>query len=319
MKKKVLVTYNMFRSGYKALTEKYDVTFPPDGVDSFSYEEVYEMIAEYDVLQSMFNFPVDRKLMERGRPRLQLISNYAVGYDNIDIPAATDLGITVTNTPDPVIEPTADMAMGLLLAVARRIADACRRIRIPGAIKVGLLENLGYSLYGKTIGIIGMGRIGRALAKRALASGMNVIYHNRRRLDESIEKNYQARYVSLTELLQTADVVSLNAPHTAETTHLIGKAELEQMKPTAILINTARGALVDEPALAEALQTGTIWGAGLDVFEKDYPIAELLACDNAVLTPHWGTQTYDVRIEMAEYVSRNIIHFFEGGYIARVN
>ena len=205
----------MFRAGYKELIEKFDVTFPPEDRESFTYDEVYEMLPDYDVLQSMFNFPVDRKLMERGLPRLQLVSNYAVGFDNIDIPVATELGITVTNTPDPVTEPTADLAMGLILAVARRIADVDKRLRIPGALTWGLLENLGYSLYGKTLGIIGMGRIGQALARRAIASGMKIIYFNRHQLDSRIEALYNAKYVTLDELFTTADVVSVNAPHTA--------------------------------------------------------------------------------------------------------
>ncbi len=320
MKKRVLVTYNMFRSGYAELIDKFDVTFPPEGRESFTYDEVYQMLPEYDVLQSMFNFPVDRKLMEHGLPRLQLVSNYAVGFDNIDIPCATELGITVTNTPDPVTEPTADLAMGLMLAVARRIADVDKRLRIPGALTWGLLENLGYSLYGKTLGIIGMGRIGQALAKRAVASGMKIIYFNRNRLDSRIEALYNAEYVSLDELFTTADVVSVNAPHTAQTTHIVDAHRLEQMKPTAILVNTARGPLVDELALARALQEKKIYGAGLDVFEfGDKVSPEILACDNAVITPHLGTQTFDVRNEMAAFVSRNIINFYEGGKICRVN
>lgn len=320
MKKRVLVTYNMFRAGYAELIEKYDVTFPPEGRETFTYDEVFEMIPEYDVVQSMFNFPVDRKLMERGKPRLELVSNYAVGFDNIDVPAATELGITITNTPDPVTEPTADLAMGLMLAVARRIADVDKRLRIPGALRWGLMENLGYSLYGKTLGIIGMGRIGQALAKRAIASGMHIIYHNRHRLGPAIESLYKATYVSKSELIQQADVISVNAPHFKETTHLIGAAELEQMKPTAILINTARGPLVNELALAKALKEHRIYGAGLDVFEFGDRVSQaILDCDNAVVTPHLGTQTYDVRNEMAEYVSRNIINFYEGGPVARVN
>lgn len=320
MKKRVLVTYNMFRDGYAELIKRFDVTFPPEGRESFTYQEVYDMLPEYDVLQSMFNFPVDRALMQRGLPRLQLVSNYAVGFDNIDIPAATELGITVTNTPDPVTEPTADLAMGLILAVSRRIADADKRLRIPGALRWGLLENLGYSLYGKTLGIIGMGRIGQALARRAVASGMEIIYYNRHRLDSTIEALYRAQYVSLDELFASADVVSVNAPHTAQTTHLVNRERLQQMKPTAILINTARGPLVDELALAEALQSGVIYGAGLDVFEFGDKVSdEILVCPNAVVTPHLGTQTFDVRNEMAAFVSQNIINFYEGGRVARVN
>lgn len=318
--KKVLITYNMFRQGYEELIAKYDVTLPPEGVESFTYDQVYEMIPEYDALLSMFNFPVNKKLMDHAG-KLKIVSNYAVGYDNIDIPYATQKGIQVTNTPDPVTEPTADQAMGLLLAVSRRISEIDRRVRIPGAVKWGLLENLGHSLFGKTIGIIGMGRIGKALARRALASGMKVVYHNRHRLPEEVEAKYGARFLSLQELIRTADVVSLNAPHTDETFHLIGEPELRAMKPSAILINTARGPLVDEKALIRALQQKWIWGAGLDVFEfGDVISPEFFAMDNVVVNPHTGTQTYEVRNEMAAFAARNIINFFEGsGPVACVN
>lgn len=318
-KKKVLVTYNMWRDGYAELMQKYDVTFPPDGVESFTYDEVLRVIADYDALQSMYDFPVDRRLMDAA-PKLKIVSNYAVGYDNIDIPYATLKGIQVTNTPDPVTEPTADQAMGLLLAASRRISELDRRLRIPGSVKVELLANLGHSLYGATLGIVGMGRIGRALARRARASGMKIVYHNRHRLAPELERQYEATYLPFDELLRTADVVSLNAPHNADTYHLIDAEALRKMKSTAILINTARGPLVDEQALAEALRTGVIWAAGLDVFEHgNYPIPELTCLDNVVMTPHTGTQTVEIRHEMAAHVSRNIIHFYEGGPIDKVN
>ncbi len=318
-KKKVLVTYNMWREGYAELIRKYDVTFPPDGVESFSNEEVLDRIANYDALQTMYDFPVDKRLMDAA-PKLKIVSNYAVGYDNIDIPYATSKGIQVTNTPGPVTEPTADQAMGLLLAVSRRISELDRRIRIPGSIKVALLTNLGHSIYGATLGIIGMGRIGRALSRRALAAGMKIVYHNRHQLEKSVEQEYKATYLPLDELLRTADVVSLNAPYNEETHHIIDEQALKKMKSTAILLNTARGPLVDEQALAKALRQGEIWAAGLDVFENgNYPIPELLSLDNVVMTPHIGTQTVEIRHEMAAHVSRNIINFFEGGPIDKVN
>ena len=241
-------------------------------------------------------------------------------FDNIDVAYATEKGIQVTNTPDPVTEPTADIAMGLMLDVMRRVSDCNRRLRIPGEISWKLLDNLGYSLWGKTLGIIGMGRIGQALARRAVASGMNIVYYNRTRLAEEIEHRLNARLVSLDELIKNSDVISLNAPHTKHTHHVINERSINMMKPTAVLINTARGPLVDELALARALKEKRIWGAGLDVFEFGHKVSEeLLELDNVIITPHIGTQTHDVRNEMAAFVSKNIINFFEGKEISKVN
>ncbi|OAV72152.1 Glyoxylate/hydroxypyruvate reductase B [Bacteroidales bacterium Barb4] len=309
--KKVLVTFNMFREGFAEMESRYDVTFPC-GRD-FTYEEVSEMIAEYDVLCSMFDFPVDRRLIDKGE-KLRLIANYAVGYNNIDVPYALAKGLTVANTPDPVTAPTANLALALLLDTARRVTECDRKLRTLGkAMKIGILENLGTSVTGQTLGIIGMGRIGKALAKRANACSMNVIYHNRRRLDIEEETRLNVLYAAKEALLSQSDFVSLNAPFTPDTRHLIGEDELRQMKPSAILINASRGALVDEAALIKALQTGIIKGAGLDVFEHgDYPSAELLEMDNVVLTPHIGTQTLDTRIIMARAVGSNVIGFLDG-------
>lgn len=308
---KVLVTYDMFREGFTELEKLYDVTFP-EGRD-FTYDEVYEMIPEYDVLCSMFDFPVNKKLIDNA-PKLKLVSNYAVGYNNIDVAYCLEKGVTVTNTPGPVTAPTANIALGLMLDVARRITECDRKLRQQGKqMKVGVLENLGIPIDGKTLGIIGMGRIGRALAKRALACNMNIIYHNRHRLDTEYEESLNARYVSKEELLAQSDFVSVNAPYMPETYHIIGEKELKQMKPSAVLINTSRGPLVDEHALVKALKDGTIHGAGLDVFEfGDHPLSELLELDNVVLTPHIGTQTYETRVIMAQTVCNNVIGFIEG-------
>lgn len=308
---KVLVTYDMFREGFTELEKLYDVTFPEER--DFTYDEVYEMIPEYDVLCSMFDFPVNKKLIDNA-PKLKLVSNYAVGYNNIDVAYCLEKGVTVTNTPGPVTAPTANIALGLMLDVARRITECDRKLRQQGKqMKVGVLENLGIPIDGKTLGIIGMGRIGRALAKRALACNMNIIYHNRHRLDTEYEESLNARYVSKEELLAQSDFVSVNAPYMPETYHIIGEKELKQMKPSAVLINTSRGPLVDEHALVKALKDGTIHGAGLDVFEfGDHPLSELLELDNVVLTPHIGTQTYETRVIMAQTVCNNVIGFIEG-------
>lgn len=308
--RKILVTYDMFRKGFSELIEKYDVTFPDE--KGFSYEEVLEIIPEYDALCTMFDFPVNQELMDRAE-KLKIVANYAVGYDNIDIPYAIEKGITVANTPDQVTDPTANLALGLMLDTARRITECDRRLRKEGdKMKVGVLENLGVGVTGQTLGIVGMGRIGQALAKRANACGMEVLYYKRRQLDLEAETRLDVEYVSFDELLERADFVSLNAPSTKETYHLIGENQLSRMKSTAILINTARGALVDEHALIKALKAGTIRGAGLDVFEfGDYPLPELLELENVVLTPHIGTQTEQTRLEMAKAVCDNVIGFFE--------
>lgn len=308
---KILVTYDMFREGFAELVEKYEVTFPK-GRD-FTYEEVLEMIPEYDVLCSMFDFPVNKELMDRAA-KLRLVANYAVGYNNIDVAYALEKGLTVANTPGPVTAPTADLALSLMLDTARRVTECDRKLRTLGKdMKVGVLENLGVAITGQTLGILGMGRIGKALAKRARACGMEVVYYNRRPLYVEEETKLGVTYVTKEELLAQSDFISLNAPYNAETYHIIGEAELQQMKPSAILINTARGPLVDEHALVKALQEGTIFGAGLDVFEfGDYPLPELLEMDNVVLTPHIGTQITATRIEMARAVCNNVIGFLEG-------
>jgi len=310
--KKALVTYNMFREGFTELESKYDVTFP-EGDNDFTYDEVMEMIPEYDALCSMFDFPVNKELIDKGE-KLQIIANYAVGYNNIDVAYAVEKGIAVANTPNPTTEPTANLALALLLDTARRVSECDRKLRVQGIeMKVGVLENLGLPVANTTLGIIGMGRIGKALCKRARACGMEVIYNDRRQLDLNEETKIGALFVTIDELLEQSDFVSLNAPYTPETHHIISENELKKMKKTAILINTARGPLVDEKALIDALRNGEIHGAGLDMFEfGSHPSPELLEMDNVVLTPHIGTQTTYTRIAMAKAVCNNVIGFFEG-------
>lgn len=308
---KILVTYDMFRDGFAELEQRYDVTFPERR--DFTYEEVCRMLPHYDVLCSMFDFPVDRHLIDHA-PHLRMVANYAVGYNNIDVAHCLSRGITVANTPDPVTGPTANLALGLLLAAARRIADCDRMLRTQRQhMKIGVLENLGAPVGGTLLGIIGMGRIGKALAARAQACGMRVAYHNRHRLAAEEEARLNVTYMTKEQLLAEADYVSLNAPYTPQTHHIIGHDELHMMKHTAILVNTARGPLVDEKALVEALADGTILAAGLDVFEGgDYPSPQLYDLPNVVMTPHIGTQTYQTRLEMARTVCNNVIGFIEG-------
>jgi len=308
---KILVTYDMFREGFTELESNYDVTFP-SGRD-FTREEVLDMIPDYEILCPMYDFKVNKELIDKAT-KLKLIANYAAGFNNIDVDYAVSKGVTVANTPNAPTQSTANIALALILDTARRVSELDRKLRQFGKnFKVGILENQGLPVEEKTLGIIGLGRIGRAVAKRAKACGMEVIYTDQRRLDLDAETKVGAMFVTKEELLKQADFVSVNAPLTKDTFHIIGESELKLMKPTAILINTARGPLVDEKALIKALQSGIIHGAGLDVFEfGEYPSEELLKMDNVVLTPHIGTQTVQTRIAMARAVCNNVIGFITG-------
>ncbi|GHT36246.1 glyoxylate reductase [Bacteroidia bacterium] len=315
---KILLTYDLLRDKFQELEKRYDVTVPEGR--SFTYDEVYEQISSYDILCSMFDFPVDKKLIDKAT-NLKLVANYAVGYNNIDVVYALEKGITVANTPDPVIAPTANLALGLMIDAARRISELDRKLRKDkNGMHIGVMENLGSQITGRTLGIFGMGRIGKALCKRARACGMNVIYHNRKQLYQDEETKLNVIYVGFDELLEQSDFLSLNAPYTKETYHVIDEKALQRMKPSAILINAARGPLVDERALVNALKNNVIHGAALDVFEfGDYPLPELLELENVVMTPHIGTQTLADRYEMANAVCNNVIGFIEGDRpVARV-
>ena len=295
-----------------------------------------ENFSEADVLVSTFDYRVTREMIE-AMPNLRLIANFGAGYNNIDLDACRERGIRVTNTPQPVIEPTAELAFALMMAVARRVVEFDGRVRASPQERFydrpqdaqsgdalhpegmgelfGVMRNLSHSLYGKTLGILGMGRIGQALARRAKASGMTIIYHNRHeltseRMNELRSEGVDARYVDFQTLLQESDYLSLNLPYTPEVHHIIGKPEFGQMKRTAYLINTARGAHVDEQALLEALRSGIIAGAALDVYEHEPQISpELLTLPNVVLSPHTGTGTWEGRIAMCENVCDNILAF----------
>lgn len=285
----------------------FTTSLPTEGFELLKGHTFTTVIAEADVIVSTFDYKVTREMIASA-PKVKLIANFGVGYNNIDLDACRERGIRVTNTPQPVIEPTAELAFALMMAVARKVNLFDRQLREGKAEPFAVMNNLSHSLYGKTLGIIGMGNIGKSLARRAIASGMRIIYHNRH--DAKVD---YATYVSQEELLRESDFVSLNLPYTPEVHHLIGKKELSQMKPTAYLINTARGAHVCEADLAEALRNGTIAGAGLDVYEFEPKIGEeLLRLDNVVLSPHTGTGTWEGRIEMCRNVAENIIAFAEG-------
>ena len=285
----------------------FTTSLPAKGFARLEQHTLYAPLSEAEVLVSTFDKPVTREMI-MSAPNLKLVTNFGVGFNNIDLEACRERGIRVTNTPQPVIEPTAELAFALMHDVARRTAEFDRKLRQGKAEAFGVMNNLSHSLYGKTLGIIGMGRIGQALARRAVASGMQIVYHNRKRLSEGIEQTYQAQYVSMQELLETADFVSLNLPYTPEVKHIINGKALRMMKPTAYLINTARGAHVDEEALVKALREGEIAGAAMDVYEHEPEITPaLLELDNVVLSPHTGTGTWEGRIAMCENVCDNIL------------
>lgn len=275
-------------------------------------EQVLKKIADREGLLSMITDRVDAELMDRA-PNLKIISNLAVGTNNIDVAAATARGIAVTNTPGVTTEPTADLTFGLILAVARRIVEEDRLTREGKFQYWAPMLFLGRSVARKTLGIVGFGAIGQAVAKRARGFDMRILYTRRRRLDEAKERELGIEYADFGRLLREADFVSLHVPLTDETRHLIGAKELRQMKPTAFLINASRGPVVNEKELVEALGEGVIAGAGLDVYENEPALAPGLAdLPNVVLTPHVGSGTIEDRTLMAGMATDNLLAGLKG-------
>ena len=309
----ILVAFDTLEAGFERLSQAHTLIRPPLGRD-FTPEELRELIPEADVLCSVFDIPIPAELIALGK-RLRLIANYAVGYNNIDIEYARTHGITVTNTPHSVIVPTAELALALLLDCARRVSELDRLVRREPGVKVSLsrIDRLGWLLQGKRIGIVGYGNIGEAVAERCRAFGMQVLYYKRHRLAPEVEQAKELTYRPLEDILRESDVITLHTPYSPATHHLIGARELALMPRHAILINTARGAVVDEAALVEALRSGQIAAAGLDVFEhNDLPLPALSELDNVVMTPHVGTQTRDSRLMMTAEMTENVLRFLEG-------
>jgi D-3-phosphoglycerate dehydrogenase len=315
--KKVLIATRLLPEGLTEIKKHFELIMPEK--DLFSREEIKQLLPHCEALLPTFSIKVDKEIIDAGT-NLKIIANYGVGYNNIDIDYARSKGIAVTNTPYPVTEPTAEMAFALLLAVARRISECDRKLRIPNELEWGLLKNLGVAVYGKKIGIVGLGRIGKAIARRAIASGMEVVYFNRNRICPEEEIELQVQYRPFDELLKTSDFISISTPLTDETNHLIDSPQFDLMKQHAVLINTARGAIINEKALVKALRSGKLWGAGLDVYEFEPKITEeLLLMDNVVLAPHNGTATIEARNAITEYACHCIIEFFKGNSISVVN
>lgn len=276
--------------------------------------QLMEAVQTADVLVPTVTDRIDAALLAHAGPRLRLIANYGTGVDNIDVEAAYKRGITVTNTPGVLTEDTADMTMALILAVARRLVEGERLARSGQWKGWSPTFMLGHRLWGKRLGILGMGRIGTAVARRARAFGLSIHYHNRRRVHESIEEELEATYwESLDQMLARIDILSVNCPHTPATYHLLSARRLALLRPHAILVNTSRGEVVDEAALARMLRDRRLAGAGLDVFEHEPAInPKLRELDNVVLLPHMGSATIEGRIDMGEKVIINIKTFVDG-------
>lgn len=271
-----------------------------------------EQLATADAAVTLLTNKVGDEFLDAA-PKLRIVANVAVGFNNIDVAACARRGVVVTNTPGVLADATADLAMTLILMVTRRMAEGERLIRSGEPWAWGMFMMLGTSIQGRQLGIIGMGGIGAALAARARAFGMNVVYHNRRPVAADLAAHLDARRLELEELLATSDVVSVNCPYNAETHHLIDAAALERMKTTAFLVNTARGPIVDESALVDALRAGVIAGAALDVFEHEPEVHPgLLELDNVVLVPHLGSATVETRGAMAELAARNVAEVLAG-------
>ncbi|CAA9487556.1 MAG: D-3-phosphoglycerate dehydrogenase [uncultured Rubrobacteraceae bacterium] len=309
MPEKVLVTREIPAAGLRPL-EGYDLTVLSEAPPA--RDELLEAAEGAVGVLSNVTEKMDAEFMDAAGSGLKVIANMAVGYDNVDVEAATERGIVVTNTPGVLDETTADTAFMLLLAAARRLGESERTLRAGEWHWWGPKLFVGVDVWGKTLGIVGMGRIGQAVARRGRGFGMEILYHNRSR-NEDAERELDARYADLDELLETADFVSVHTPLTEETRHLIGPEELDKMKPTAVLINTSRGPVVDEGALADALSDGRIFAAGLDVYEEEPKVhPKLLELESAVLAPHIGSGSQETRDRMAILAAENIVSVLSG-------
>ncbi|MDA9361881.1 D-glycerate dehydrogenase [Ascidiaceihabitans sp.] len=309
----VFVTRRLPEPVEKRLSQLFDVQLRTDDV-AMTQEELAAAMKTADVLVPTITDTIDAGLIGQAGPQLKLIANYGAGVDNIDVATARERGVLVSNTPGVLTEDTADMAMGLILAITRRIPEGLAAMQTDKWQGWSPTALLGGRIGGRRLGILGMGRIGRAVAQRASAFGMQVHYHNRRRLRREIEDELQATYwESLDQMVARMDVISINCPHTPSTFHLMNARRLKLMKSSAVIVNTSRGEVIDENALARMLRDGAIAGAGLDVYEKGTKVhPRLREMSNVVLLPHMGSATSESRIEMGEKVIINIKTFQDG-------
>ncbi|MGL4395723.1 MAG: 2-hydroxyacid dehydrogenase [Hyphomicrobium sp.] len=280
------------------------------------HADLVAAVKRADVLVPTVTDRIDRSIMTQAGPQLRLIANFGTGVDNVDLDTARNRGILVTNTPGVLTEDTADMTMALILAVPRRLAEGAAYMKDPKTAWTGWSPTwmLGHRIYGKRLGIIGMGRIGQAVARRAKAFGLQIHYHNRRRVAAEVEHELEAtHWESLDQMLTRVDIVSINCPHTPATYHLLSARRLKLLKPSAYVVNTARGEVIDENELARLIETGAIAGAGLDVFEHEPSVnPRLIASERVVLLPHMSSATIEGRVDMGEKVIINIKAFADG-------
>ena len=309
---KVLVSGNLPPDIMVRLEARYEVCGHPHD-RPMDRQAMLAAVKEKHGLLCMITDTIDEQLLDRA-PELKMIANFGVGFNNIDVSAATARGIMVSNTPDVLTDATADLSMALILSIGRRIVEADRHTRNGQFLYWAPFYFLGQEISGKTLGIVGLGRIGQAVARRAAGFNMKVIYHNHRPLAPEQAKQFSAlQPVALDSLLKEADFVSLHVPLTPETRHIIGSKELALMKPSAYLINTARGPVVDEAALVKALQQGKIAGAGLDVYEDEPTLSPgLIDLPNVILLPHMGSATLETRRRMANLAVDNLLAGLEG-------
>jgi glyoxylate reductase len=309
MPEKVLVTREIPDAGRRLLRD-FDVSVVSESPPERG--ELLEAVRGAAGILPTVTEKMDAEVMDAAGDGLKVIANMAVGYDNVDLDAAGERNVVVTNTPEVLNETTADTAFMLLLAAARRLGEAERLLRSGGWEAWGPMQLTGPDVWGKKLGVVGFGRIGQAVARRARGFDMEVLYHDQYRI-ESAEKETGVRYVELDELLRTCDFISVHTPLTDETHHLIGATELGRMKSEAVLINTSRGPVVDEAALADALAEGRIFAAGLDVYEKEPEVhPKLLELENAVLAPHIGSASVETRDRMAVLAAENIVAVLSG-------
>ncbi len=311
-KYRVFVTRKIPKTGIDLLLEECEEVIVRSSEEAPTKRELIDGVKGRQALLSLLTDEVDCDVVEAG-DELKIIANYAVGHNNIDVSAATRKGIMVTNTPGVLTETTADLAWTLLMGIARRLVEADSYARSGSFRRWEPTLLLGSDVFGKTLGIIGLGRIGRAMAARAAGFGMRVMYTDTVRADPDVEKTLAAEYTNLQDLLRTSDFVTLHTPLTPETHHLIGPNELGMMKPSSYLINTSRGPVVDENALTEALEKGKIAGAALDVFEEEPNIhPRLMKLSNVIITPHIGSGSVETRSKMANMAAGNIIAAMRG-------